>query len=135
VPGALDRYSYLALQFGISARFTARANAAVIADKVAQAIHVFPIYLFNLNGANSAAALKIATAFVEAAPATLPIGARAITASLGWPCTALTAGFARRPLFFNRSNYYFLLPIVNIFNIFSNLYRLVGHNYLQTCRY
>jgi hypothetical protein len=129
VARALDRYSHLALQFGIGARFTARANAAVIADKVAQAIHVFPIYLFNFDGANSAPALKITTAFVEAAaPATLPIGARAIPTPLLWSCIT-RASFARRSPFFNRGNYFLLL--VNI-NIFSNFYRLVGHNYLQT---
>jgi hypothetical protein len=132
VSRALDRYSHLALQFGISTRFAARANAAVIADKVAQAIHVFPIYLFNLDGANSAPALKIATSFVEAAaPATLSIGARAIPPPLWWACVTL-AGFARRPPFFNRGNYFLLNLNINIFNIFSNLYRLVGHNYLQT---
>jgi hypothetical protein len=134
VSRALDRYSHLALQFGISARFTARANAAVIANKVAQAIHVFPIYLFNLDRANSAPALKIATTFVEATPATLPIGARAIPTPLLWPCVTL-AGFARRSPFFNWSNYFLLNVNINIFNIFSNFYRLVGHNFLQTRRY
>src|SRR6185503_4240081 len=65
VTGPLDRHSHLALQFGVGACFAAGANATVIAHKVAQAIQIFPIHLFDFDGANSPAARKIAATSVE----------------------------------------------------------------------
>jgi hypothetical protein len=117
VPRSFNGYSNSALVFGTHTGFAARENAAVVIDKAAQIVQIFPVDLFFLIGAiqaNLPARLETppgATGTARATPAegtttraavfvpvSIAAGARSASAARPGPKAAALTTLSSRPV-------------------------------------